>query len=227
MDPSVFLDFDVDLKKADQCKDQVKSPELVDVATALFRSVESAVGLLFVPYGLMRLGGQFGEWARIHIKARLRLQKLNYKLESDNDPRLGEMEREIATELEKDPAWKEQRDGTIREELKRLLGIESFLNSARALVGATLVGAWTAMETVSKDSWIASLNTRPSQLGYRALSNIESTEAETGLTKKHIPVTLAAKYGFDLRDCLGTILCKKFDFTSLSGIREAYIAAFD
>jgi len=49
MDPSVFLDFDVDLKKADQCKDQVKSPELVNVATALFRSVESAVGLLFVP----------------------------------------------------------------------------------------------------------------------------------------------------------------------------------
>ena len=76
------------------------------------------------------------------------------------------MEREIATELEKDPAWKEQRDGTIREELKRLLGIESFLNSARALVGAALVGAWTAMETVSKDSWIAALNTRPSQLGY-------------------------------------------------------------
>jgi hypothetical protein len=35
-------------------------------------------------------------------------------------------------------------------------------------------------------------------------------------------VGLAARHGFDLRHCLGTVLKSKFDFTSVSGIQKAY-----
>jgi hypothetical protein len=37
---------------------------------------------------------------------------------------------------------------------------------------------------------------------------------------------LAAKYNFDLRGCLGSVLKSKFDFTSFDGIAEAYLKAF-
>jgi hypothetical protein len=41
-----------------------------------------------------------------------------------------------------------------------------------------------------------------------------------------VPVSLLAKYGFNLRKKLGTVLRTKFDFTSVAGIRQAYKAAF-
>lgn len=41
-----------------------------------------------------------------------------------------------------------------------------------------------------------------------------------------MPIGLLARYGFDVRDKLGTILAGRFDFTSYSGIRTAYSSAF-
>ena len=58
-------------------------------------------------------------------------------------------------------------------------------------------------------------------------NNFHATgERDYGDIIKTDPVGLAAKYNFDLRNCLGTILKPKFDFTSIAGIKKAFTVAF-
>lgn len=58
------------------------------------------------------------------------------------------------------------------------------------------------------------------------LSDLPRSKSDDGLSGLHIPVGLAAKYQFDLRRRLGTLLKPKFDFTSVDGIAKAYQKAF-
>jgi hypothetical protein len=71
---------------------------------------------------------------------------------------------------------------------------------------------------------VAALNTNPVPLAQRALSAVLDEPQE--ISSKHISVGLAAKYDFDLRNCMGTILRSKFDFTGAPGIKNAFQAAF-
>ena len=48
---------------------------------------------------------------------------------------------------------------------------------------------------------------------------------DDGIRAKSVSVGLLARYGFDLRGSLGTVLKSKFDFTSVTGILKAYRAA--
>jgi hypothetical protein len=71
---------------------------------------------------------------------------------------------------------------------------------------------------------VAALNSNAVPLAQRAFNAI--SEESHGISSKQIAVGLAAKYSFDLRNCLGTILQPKFDFTGVSGIKKAYKAVF-
>lgn len=85
---------------------------------------------------------------------------------------------------------------------------------------------WTAFECLASDLWAASLNQAPN-LGQRILASLPNDDAEkSGLSRRHIDVGLAARYGFDLRRSLGTVLRSKFDFSSLAGIEAAYEQGF-
>lgn len=92
------------------------------------------------------------------------------------------------------------------------------------LFGTT--GAWTAFECLATDAWVTALNARPLSLGQRALTVSPEGGSQDGLTSKQVSVKLLAKYGFDLRAHMGTVLKPKFDLTSLSNITRAYNAAF-
>ncbi len=97
-----------------------------------------------------------------------------------------------------------------------------FLNSSmQVLYSAAISASWTAFECLAADLWAASLNEYPQPLAQAALGSLDPQD--TGeLTGKQISVGLAARYGFDLRHCLGTLLKPKFDFTSVKGIQKAY-----
>jgi hypothetical protein len=47
-----------------------------------------------------------------------------------------------------------------------------------------------------------------------------------GLNGKQIQISLLSKYDFNIKNRIGTILHSKFDFTSCSGIYDAYTKAF-
>jgi hypothetical protein len=91
----------------------------------------------------------------------------------------------------------------------------------QVLYSAAISLSWTAVECVASDLWVASLNNGAVPLAQNALMPLDQQEPGE-LTSKHIPVGLAARYGFDLRHCLGTLLKPRFDFTSVSGIHKAY-----
>jgi hypothetical protein len=93
--------------------------------------------------------------------------------------------------------------------------------SMQVLYSAAISASWTALECLAADLWVASLNESPLPLAQTAITSLDQQEPGE-LTSKQIPVGLAARYGFDLRRCLGTLLKPKFDFTSVSGIQRAY-----
>lgn len=82
---------------------------------------------------------------------------------------------------------------------------------------SAVVSAWTAFECLAADSWAAALNHYPMQLYDKAC----------GFARKNVRITFLAKYKFDLRNRLGTLLRPRFDLNSLAGIRKAYRAVFD
>lgn len=85
---------------------------------------------------------------------------------------------------------------------------------------------WTAFESFATDLWTGALN-QATPLAHRALNCTSNDDKEqVGISRRHIEVGLAARYGFDLRRSLGTILKAKFDFTSFDGIESAYTQAF-
>jgi hypothetical protein len=97
---------------------------------------------------------------------------------------------------------------------------------SRPWLFAVTVYIWTAFECLAGDLWASSLN-HATALAHKILASIPNEDSEkSGLSRRHIEVGLAARYGFDLRRRLGTVLKAKFDFSSIDGIQAAYKQAF-
>jgi hypothetical protein len=95
-------------------------------------------------------------------------------------------------------------------------------NAIRILALNSLVNVWTIFESTSKEIWIYLLNSYQN----RFLNNIitsNSDEEVEGITGKFISISLLGKYGYNLNNKLGNILSCKYDFTSCSGIKKAFV----
>ncbi|UCI32533.1 hypothetical protein [Mesorhizobium sp. B4-1-4] len=114
-------------------------------------------------------------------------------------------------------------------------GAYGFLN----MLVAHTTGTWTAIETMLGDLWEAALNTHPEILSslkgsaarikpYSAKGISEQTSAKIERELKSVPLALVEKHRFDLRSSMGSIFReqRRFEFTRLSSIREAYATAF-
>jgi len=112
--------------------------------------------------------------------------------------------------------------------------------AVRDIFSSQLIGAWTAWETLAGDLWKMALNLHPATLvnllGLKRRiekkvtgkwDTLEPTSGKRESPEITISMMAAATDGsFDARDKMGTILKEKFSFQRLSGIREAYSAAF-
>jgi hypothetical protein len=113
-----------------------------------------------------------------------------------------------------------------RSTMQRFFALDVSGALSRPWLFAITLYIWTAYECLAGDLWAASVN-QATTLGHHLLSSIGSDDKENlGLSRRQIDVGLAARYGFDLRHSLGTILKPKFDFRSFSGIEDAYNQAF-
>lgn len=95
----------------------------------------------------------------------------------------------------------------------------------QALARAAITQTWTGFECVATDCWVAALNADP-RLGQSALVAPAPATTPEGLSNKAISVGLLGKFGFDLRNRMGTVLREKFHFGKVAGVRQAFAAAF-
>jgi hypothetical protein len=102
-----------------------------------------------------------------------------------------------------------------------------------ALFSGCITGTWTAIETMLADLWEAALNAHPKTLA--SLNGKPRKDADKnqhtrnpGDQDKKFDLNLVAAHDFDLRSRMGTIFRseRRYEFTRLSGAREAYMRAF-
>jgi hypothetical protein len=103
-----------------------------------------------------------------------------------------------------------------------------------------IVGTWTAFETLAADLWEAALNAHPSVLAdlsgkaktryvldrSEVAGSLEPAAPEPPESEKVVKLSWLQRTGYDISHKMGTIHRDRFSFDRLSGIRQAYAAAF-
>lgn len=181
---------------------RLKSEPAKNAATQILRQLDLIIHMVQLPYViLMMMEGYKSGWEQA-FKVVLRGPK----------PNQGDRKKRF--------------EKCAKSAMQQFFAIDVSGSLSRPWLFAVTLYIWTAFECLATDLWATSLN-RATPLGHRILSSISGEDAEkSGLSRRHIEVGLAARYGFDLRRHLGTILKSKFDFRSCDGIQSAYKQAF-
>jgi hypothetical protein len=228
----------VQAAKAKQCADRIKSPALKPIADSFAKNVSNLGIMVATPdlaVAVALLAWEAGAFtqsvggldaftsllASLSQKTKdqaLSRESLNQLLAEDPQakPMLAFLER-LAHYTEHPPE--------VVQQTRDSAEYQAYVKVQRQ---ATTALAWTAFESASCDAWVTALNAAPRVFGMRALKKEaaeEGTEVE-GLTQKTIEFGLLAKYDFDLRHCLGTVLQPKFNLSTLENIERAYLVAF-
>jgi hypothetical protein len=96
-----------------------------------------------------------------------------------------------------------------------------------ALLKSSIVWIWCSFEVLMRELWKQALNEGGKELGNVVIKKLpEQTGGSSKIQGKYVRLDYLAKYNYDLSKDLGSVLMSKFDFTSLSGIYEAYNCAF-
>lgn len=96
-----------------------------------------------------------------------------------------------------------------------------------AILDSSTVWIWCSFEVLMRELWKQSLNEGGKYLGNVVIKKLQSQDRRTDkIQGKYIRLDYLAKYNYDISKDLGTVLLDKFDFTSCSGICEAYNCAF-
>ena len=96
----------------------------------------------------------------------------------------------------------------------------------RMMLLSWISATWTAFEILAGDAWQLALNSRPDLIAQEVLGQLFPSGSPEGLSAKGIPLWMAAKYGFDLRNHIGDMLKPRVDFSDIKEVKRAYAAAF-
>jgi hypothetical protein len=89
------------------------------------------------------------------------------------------------------------------------------------LLSSLVIGAWSAFESMAGDLWEEALNQNPADL-----AQLKKGKNNNGPSKS-VDLDIIQLHDFDLRKKMGTILRRRYEFSRLSSIRDAYNAAFN
>jgi hypothetical protein len=111
-----------------------------------------------------------------------------------------------------------------------------YSESIDAALSSLIVGAWTTAETFLGDVWQTAVNVHPEVLAelrgarnrIRRLSNGEPSPsgAADNQRDKTVELSFLQRHGYNLRDVMGNVLARRFDFSRVSDIREAFSQSF-
>lgn len=211
------------------CIDRLQSRPIKLGMQDFLRNIEAVLDLLTLPYALARQAPERALLTTVTVQAivNVKRHRRDTLLSGDGKEILdAEVER-----LFKEKLAMEEVSMMLSEEasglLSKMMSIDIVERGSRSLVYAGYMSTWTAFECLSKDIWIGLLNDEPTRFGHPSFRVLpEFGNENDGLSRKAIEIGLLARYGFDLRRSVGTILSARFDFTSAKGISRAYEAAF-
>ena len=96
----------------------------------------------------------------------------------------------------------------------------------RRLDYAIITSTLTAFEVFVADLWCHVVNSHPDILVQNLLKAFDKDELPESITSRNIPLSVVAKYGYNLTNHMGDAVKSKFDFSSVPGICKAYSATF-
>lgn len=95
------------------------------------------------------------------------------------------------------------------------------LGALKSQLKAAILLSWSAFENLTADLWVQCLNAYPQTLATNILNRRTDQQEQ-----KRIEPWQLQKYGYDLRDHMGTILKDRYQFSNTDGIKKAYVDAF-
>ncbi len=99
----------------------------------------------------------------------------------------------------------------------------------KGILWSVITLMWCSIEVFMRELWETSLNIGGKTIignVLKELGNFRREQNDNDIQGKLISIEYLSKYDFNLSKVLGTVLLHKFDFSSLSGIKEAFLYAF-
>lgn len=219
---------------------QLKVEALSDPAQTFTSNIKAIDDLLTLPWHLTMYGQGWGAHEAVHfVQNHMQARGLSsedvgdleaaYFSEVEKAKRSAEPFKSESASLNQNADYHNEQAPSylVPADAGRVLGHPELLPAVRSLLAFTSVAIWTAVESLAKDLWISCVNLRLDPLAKNALRVQGSSTGEGG--SKSVRAEWLAKYGFDLRDRMGTLLVEdenKFQFDSPKLIRRSYVAAF-
>lgn len=203
------------------------SLEIAEIAESFIGNLETSLHLLSVPRLLILMGAYREQNFGLLLKAMSEDRAYESYPESEETrkrvtARMIDLRRQNVEDLDAQKFRTDQ----VNELVDALIADPEVRPVLLALANSVISSLWTTIECLTKDLWVAVLNSHPSALLQPILASLASDEDSLGISRRSVSVGLLMKHGFDLRRHLGTVLSPKFDFTSVSGIKSAFMAAF-
>jgi hypothetical protein len=225
---SEFLEIPIEtLERTRALLSQVKYPALAEVSANFGDSVHNLQFLGILPHMLISHG--YAESAGFEFfRSMTKIDDIrgNGTFESWWE----QVSSRVRSVAETEEAQKKFRDhlwNTASQHIETLLKDKRVADALRSLKLARIVFGWTAFECMVADMWEIAVNEKAIELGQPTFQHLpQDSISNEGITARNVAVGILARYGFDLRNALGTVLRPKFDFTSVAGIQCAYEAAF-
>lgn len=164
------------------------------------------------------------------IKARIKSGVLSPNEADKNkvEKYLEEKQRLFQSEIEpirEDIITQVMKEGEYR--FVHLMQSEFVSRPYKVLLYSGLVWVWCNFEVIMKDLWESALNMAGKNVVKDTLKSVsQKKEGSNKILGKSISLDYLAKFNYNLSGRLGTALLSKFDFDSLSGLKEAYSATF-
>ncbi len=222
-----MLDWGFDVSSLRECVTSIRSTVLLPAASAFATNFENIDSLQMMPFmiaadGIKRFYFTL-KYVRTGIDQVVSALKggqvpsaLSVDL-ADTKARIREADKLFRSFLQQEGGL-EEFASQIDSSLSDLVQQEVFQTSIRVLLTSSTTLIWTAFECLARDLWVSSLNTGNTILAQTAFRSVGA---------KNIQVGLIARYGFDLRNHLGSLLSSKVKFSDVSGIHKAYVAAYE
>ncbi|MBP0905735.1 hypothetical protein ACFSKN_15635 [Mariniflexile gromovii] len=211
------------IKKAEAVRDNISNIGLKPFMDNYCLSLDQIITTLAIPYLFMTVGYQQGMLKCLPYSTGLNeIEKLDGYKEKDPKKYAEAIVKHFENKVKESSS---QSSALAEEEINKLLeNTPPLVNAYRILGLNALVNSWTIFEAFSKDLWKYVLNKQPQKFINNLLkSNNRFLNDIEGINGKQISISLLSKFNFDLSNNLGDILAPKYDFTSASGIKTAYI----
>ncbi len=205
------------IKDIESCFDRLEDEGLKKIANIAINNMQHVVTGLALPQVLLMESIRRSKQINYLIYAS-KASKIS--LDTNNDDEKEVLMKIVSEKLEKEQMKISNEAIKLLESFKEISLVE---NAIRIQALNSLVNIWTIFESCTKEIWKYLLNNYQSNFLSNILKESEKSNID-GISGKTISIELLGKYDFNLNNKLGEILSDKFDFTSCSGIKKAFIA---